>query len=116
MKVGEILSGRSALQARARRELWSALYDIMPSYSWIGRLFHRDHTTIAVAIRKHKAERAMASSCVVRKAPGPFPCEGPSSCVGPEGGSVMSLRSGYAETSGEELTVRDQESVSLCAH
>ena len=72
MKVGEILSGRSALQARARRELWSALYDIMPSYSWIGRLFHRDHTTIAVAIRKHKAERAMASSCVVRKAPGPF--------------------------------------------
>ena len=38
MKVGEILSSRSALQARARRELWSALYDIMPSYSWIGRL------------------------------------------------------------------------------
>ena len=57
MKLAEILGkGRGPAEVRARRELWSLVHKRVPSVGWIGRLFHRDHSTILVGIRKHEKD------------------------------------------------------------
>ena len=114
MELAEVLCGRCSPRPRIRRELWSALYDVVPCYSWVGRLFRRDHTTISTAIRKHKTERAIPPRCVLRR-PEPILSEGSVSCVGADDSAVRERSEAEAETSGEAPIGTERESAGSCA-
>lgn len=52
------LLGRSRHQPEsvARRELWARVYAVLPSFTRVGLIFDRDHTSILLAVRKYRAE------------------------------------------------------------
>jgi hypothetical protein len=79
MNLMELVWNRGYVHARARRELWKALYEYMPSYSQIARLFHLDCSTIRKGVERRVGEDG---ECSVRRSRGPFPGEGWWSCNG----------------------------------
>ena len=52
--------GHGALEARARHELWATLYEEMPTFAGLGRIFGRDHATIVAAVRKYRARHPVS--------------------------------------------------------
>ena len=59
---------RTDLVAAARKHLWAELRSRGFSYSELGEMFGRDHTTILQGIRSHRKSRAQTRSFPVHEA------------------------------------------------